>query len=71
MLVEKLGAVLVKKNITFGGFGGETQGNIYRIHFELNGLYYLDMPIVASRLMLWHLRLQTVRGATRISGKSL
>ena len=51
VLVKKLGAVLIKKNITFGGFGGETQGNLYRINFELNGLYFLDMPIVASKLI--------------------
>ena len=51
VLVEKLGAVLIKRNITFGGFGGQTYGNLYRVNFELNGLYYLDMPIVASKLI--------------------
>ena len=50
VLVEKLGAVLIKKYIKFNGFGGETQGNLYRVNFELNGLYYLNMPIVASKL---------------------
>lgn len=50
ILQEKLGAVLVKKGIKFGGFGGEAQGNLYRVHFEMNGLHYLDMPIIASRL---------------------
>lgn len=51
VLVKKLGAVLIKKNILFGGFGGEAQGNLYRVNFELNGLHYLDMPIVASKLI--------------------
>lgn len=51
MLVKKLGAVLVKKDVTFDGFGGETQGNLYRVNFELNGIYYIDMPIVASKLV--------------------
>lgn len=50
MLAEKLGAVLIKRNIKFSDFGGETQGNLYRVNFELNGLYYLNMPIVASKL---------------------
>lgn len=50
MLVKRLGAVLIKKNVVFGGFGGETQGNLYKVNFELNGLYYLDMPIIASKL---------------------
>ena len=50
ILVKKLGAALIKRNIKFSGFGGETQGNLYRVNFELNGLYYLDMPIVASKL---------------------
>lgn len=50
ILEEKLGAVLIKRNIKFSGFGGETQGNLYRVNFELNGLHYLNMPIVASKL---------------------
>lgn len=51
MLVKKLGAVLIKKDVMFGGFGGEAQGNLYRVNFELNGIYYIDMPIVASKLV--------------------
>lgn len=50
ILVKKLGAVLVKKDVIFGGFGGKTHGNLYRVNFELNGIYYIDMPIVASKL---------------------
>ena len=50
MLVKKLGAKLIKQNVGFKGFGGETQGNLYRVSFELNGLYYIDMPIVANRI---------------------
>ena len=50
LLVKKLGAVLIKRDIKFSGFGGETQGNLYRVHFEMNGLHYLDMPIISSRL---------------------
>ena len=57
ILVEELGAVLIKKNVAFGGFGGEAQGNVYRVNFELNGIYYIDMPIIASKLKEnnWHM----------------
>ncbi len=57
MLVKKLGAKLAKRNVTFGGFGGEAQGNLYRVNFELDGLIYIDMPIIASRLSKanWHM----------------
>ncbi|MCM1125762.1 MAG: hypothetical protein NC429_04760 [Lachnospiraceae bacterium] len=57
ILIEELGAVLIKKNVTFGGFGGEAQGNLYKVNFELNGMRYIDMPIVASKLINagWHM----------------
>ncbi len=41
---------LQQKDIIFGGFGGKAKGDLYRVHFEMNGLYYLDMPIIASEL---------------------
>lgn len=50
-LVRHLGAVLIKKDVVFGGFGGEARGNLYRVNFELNGIYYIDMPIIASKLV--------------------
>lgn len=50
ILIRKLGAVLVKKDITFGGFGGEARGNLYRVNFELNSIHYIDMPIIAGEL---------------------
>lgn len=51
MLVKKLGAVLKERDVIFGGFGGKAKGNLYRVNFELNGIYYIDMPIVASKLL--------------------
>ena len=51
ILVKKLGAALIKRDVIFGGFGGEARGNLYRVNFELNGIYYIDMPIVASKLV--------------------
>lgn len=49
-LLVKLGARLEKENVSFSGFGGETNGNLYRIDFTLNGLQYIDMPIVAKSM---------------------
>lgn len=44
----RLGASLEKRNICFSGFGGETEGHLYRINFSLKGLQYIDMPIVVK-----------------------
>ena len=49
-LEQGFNAELIRKDITFGGFGGDAEGDLYRINFELNGLHYLDMPIIASEL---------------------
>lgn len=43
-------AKLIRKNVAFGGFGGKAAGDLYRVNFELNGIYYIDMPIIASEL---------------------
>lgn len=43
-------AELKRKNVIFGGFGGKAKGDLYRVNFEINGLHYLDMPIMASEL---------------------
>lgn len=43
-------AEFIRKNVTFGGFGGKAKGDLYRVNFKLNSLYYLDMPIIASEL---------------------
>lgn len=32
------------------GFGGIAKGNLYRFTVELNGIYYIELPILASRL---------------------
>lgn len=49
-LLESLGARLVKKDVKFSGFGGDTAGNLYRINFVLSGLIYVDMPIVVKEM---------------------
>lgn len=49
-LLVKLGARLEKENVSFSGFGGETNGSLYRVDFSLNGIQYIDMPIVAKTM---------------------
>lgn len=48
-LIE-LGAKLQMKDVSFGGFGGRTQGNLYRVNFKLNNIIYVDMPIIAKEM---------------------
>lgn len=50
ILEEGFGATLQKKNVGFGGFGGKANGDLYRVDFELNGLFYVNMPIIACEL---------------------
>ena len=49
-LLQQLGAKLIKENVTFGGFGGNAQGALYRIDFQLGNLIFKDMPIVATNM---------------------
>lgn len=49
-LEEGFHARLLQRDVKFGGFGGKANGDLYRVHFELNGLHYLDMPIIASEI---------------------
>ena len=43
-------AKLLKRDVVFGGFGGNAKGDLYRVNFELNGIYYIDMSIIASEI---------------------
>lgn len=49
-LEEGFYAKLQKKDVIFSGFGGKTKGDLYRVNFVLNGIHYIDMPIIASEL---------------------
>lgn len=42
---------------TVSGFGGSSEGNMYEMTLEFDGLYYIDLPIVASRMRNtpWHI----------------
>lgn len=57
MLESIFKAKLKKKDVSFGGFGGNAKGDLYRVNFELNGLCYPYMPILASELKgtNWHM----------------
>lgn len=47
-LLIKLGGRLVRNNVSFSGFGGKTDGQLYRVNFNLNELQYINMPIVVK-----------------------
>lgn len=42
---------------TVSGFGGSSEGNMYEMTLDFGGLYYIDLPIVASRMKNtpWHI----------------
>ena len=42
---------------TVSGFGGSSEGNLYEMTLDFDGLYYIDLPIVASRMKNtpWHI----------------
>jgi len=48
--LQQLGAKLIKEKVNFGGFGGDAEGSLYRIDFQLGGLIFKDMPIVATNM---------------------
>ena len=47
-LLVELGATLIKKKVSFNGFGGDAVGSLYRLDFRLGDYYYPNMPIVAT-----------------------
>ena len=48
VLSEGLSAELVRKNISFTGFGGIAYGNLYKVTIQVGDLMYPNMHIVAS-----------------------
>lgn len=45
------------KRGTVGGFGGSCEGNLYELTLDFGGLYYIDLPVLASRMekVQWHI----------------
>ncbi len=46
-LLEALGAKIVKRNISFSGFGGDACGDIYTFTLQLGKLIYPQMHIIS------------------------
>ena len=49
LLTEFFHPRLVRENVAYSGFGGATEGNLYRIDFKLGDICYPDLPIVTGR----------------------
>lgn len=47
ILVSLLNASFIKKNIIFGGFGGQAKGNLYTLNLNLGKLIFPNMYIIA------------------------
>ena len=53
IFLKKIGGVKINSNVSFGGFGGKTTGNLYKMkYFQLGDLIFPEMHIVAKKLNL-------------------
>lgn len=67
-ILNVLGGKCVKYNVAFGGFGGETSGNLYELESILIGsLVFPRMDIIACR-DLKNVPFQMILSATMFSG---
>lgn len=48
IIVSKMGAKLVRKDVPIAGFGGLTCGNMYKVTLGVGGILYPDLHIVAN-----------------------
>ena len=47
----KLGAECIKEKVTFGGFGGEAVGNLYKLpYFKIGELIFPGLPIISCKV---------------------
>lgn len=47
----KLGAECIKEKVTFGGFGGEAVGNLFRLpYFKIGELIFPELPIISCKV---------------------
>lgn len=52
-LLESIGGVKIKSNVSFRGFGGKAVGNLYRMqYFQLGDLIFPAMHIIAQKINL-------------------
>ena len=51
--LEGVGGKKIQENVSFGGFGGEAKGNLYRLPLlKIGELVYPEMPIIACEIEL-------------------
>lgn len=51
--LEKISGIKINSNVSFGGFGGQTTGNLYQMkYFQLGDLIFPEMHIVTKKLNL-------------------
>ena len=49
-MLHSIGADLIRTNVSFGGFGGKAEGNLYRLQcFVLGELMFPRLPIIACK----------------------
>lgn len=48
ILISELGAELVRKDVPLSGFGGCTQGNMYKVNIDIGGILYPNMHLIAN-----------------------
>ena len=47
----KLGAQCIKEGVTFGGFGGEAIGNLFRLpYFKIGELIFPGLPVISCKI---------------------
>jgi len=48
VLADELDAKLVKRSVSFTGFGGTATGNLYHFMFRLGNLIFPNLPVIAN-----------------------
>ena len=48
ILVSRLGAKLIQRDVPISGFGGSTCGNMYKVTMDIGGILYPELHIVAN-----------------------
>lgn len=62
ILVERLGATLIMRDVPLTGFGGTAQGNLYQVMIEVGDLIFPNMHIIANNDM--HVPFNMILSAT-------
>lgn len=65
ILINGLGGQLVKRNVSFFGFGGKAYGNLYKVTIQVGELLYPNMHIIACNE--WNASFHMILSATMFS----